>query len=68
MHGADVRLRAVVGLAQAMSGAQSRIEAVQAAALRSREALGADFAAISVWERETGRLRVLVNEIGRAHV
>jgi diguanylate cyclase (GGDEF)-like protein len=62
VHGADVRLRAVVGLAQAMSAAQSRIEAVQAAAVRSREALGAGFAAISVWERESGRLRVLVNE------
>ena len=57
----DARLRAVVGLAQAMSAARSRIDAVQAAAVRAREALGADMAAVSMWERDTGRLRVLVN-------
>ncbi|MFC1416998.1 GGDEF domain-containing protein [Streptacidiphilus cavernicola] len=61
MQGADARLRAVVGLAQAMSAAQSRIEAVQVAARRAREALDADMGAVSVWERDTGRLRVLVN-------
>ncbi|MFC1414679.1 diguanylate cyclase domain-containing protein [Streptacidiphilus sp. N1-12] len=59
--GADARLRAVVGLAQAMSAAQTRIEAVQVAARRAREALDADMGAVSVWERDTGRLRVLVN-------
>ncbi|MHA6760440.1 GGDEF domain-containing protein [Streptacidiphilus sp. PAMC 29251] len=61
MGGADARLRAVVGLAQAMSAAQTRIEAVQVAAQRAREALDADMGAVSVWERDTGRLRVLVN-------
>ena len=61
MQGADARLRAVVGLAQAMAAAQSRIEAVQVAARRAREALDADMGAVSVWERESGRLRVLVN-------
>ena len=57
----DARLRAVVGLAQAMSAADSRIDAVQAAAVRAREALDADMAAVCVWEREHGQLRVLVN-------
>ncbi len=57
----DARLRAVVGLAQVMSAADSRIGALQAAARRAREVLDADFAAVSVWERESGQLRVLVN-------
>jgi diguanylate cyclase (GGDEF)-like protein len=57
----DARLRAVVGLAQEMSKAVSRGEAVHAAAVRARLSLDADMAAISVWERESGRLRVLVN-------
>jgi diguanylate cyclase (GGDEF)-like protein len=57
----DARLRAVVGLAQAMSAAESRGQAVRAAAVRAREALDADMAAVSVWERDTGRMRVLVN-------
>lgn len=59
--GADARLRSVVGLAQAMAAAQSEREAVRAAAVRAREALHAAMAAVSVWERERGRLRVLVN-------
>jgi len=58
---ADARLRHLVGLAQAMSAAQSEREAVHAAARLARDALHASMAAISVWERETGRLRVLVN-------
>ncbi|MEZ0093418.1 diguanylate cyclase (GGDEF)-like protein [Streptacidiphilus sp. EB129] len=58
---ADARLRAVVGLTQAMVAAPSRITALQMAALRTREALGADMAAVSRWDRDTGRLRVLVN-------
>ncbi|MBB5117325.1 diguanylate cyclase (GGDEF)-like protein [Streptomyces eurocidicus] len=57
----DVRLGAVVGLAQAMAAAQSPLESVAAAAERARLALGGTFAAISAWEREHGRLRVLVN-------
>lgn len=59
--GLDGRLRAVVGLAQAMAAAHTPREAVGAAAEAARSALGGTFAAVSVWERERGRLRVLVN-------
>ncbi|MEZ0065301.1 diguanylate cyclase (GGDEF)-like protein [Streptacidiphilus sp. MAP12-20] len=59
---ADARLRAVVGLAQAMAAAPDARGAAQVGAGRARGALDADFAAISVWERERGRLRVLVND------
>ncbi len=59
--GLDHRLQAVVELAQDMAGAQSALEAVRAAAARATEALGATMAAVSVWDRESGRLRVLVN-------
>jgi diguanylate cyclase (GGDEF)-like protein len=58
----DERLRAVVELAQAMAAAQSPLEAVQVAAGRARKVLGAAMAAVSVWDRESGRLRVLVNQ------
>ncbi|TGA93691.1 diguanylate cyclase, partial [Streptomyces palmae] len=58
----DARLRAVVGLAQAMAAAHTPQDAVRSAAAGARRALGGDFAAVSVWERELGRLRVLVNE------
>lgn len=58
----DARLRAVVDLAQAMAAAQTPLEAVQAAAARARRVLGAAMAAVSVWDRESGRLRVLVNQ------
>ncbi|AXI81327.1 sensor domain-containing diguanylate cyclase [Peterkaempfera bronchialis] len=44
-----------------MAAAQSPLEAVQAAAGRACRALGAAMAAVSVWDRESGRLRVLVN-------
>ncbi|MCD0481824.1 sensor domain-containing diguanylate cyclase [Streptacidiphilus sp. ASG 303] len=57
----DARLRAVVEIAQAMAAAQSPLEAVRAAAGRARGALGAAMSAVSVWDRESGRLRVLVN-------
>ncbi|CAM5378954.1 diguanylate cyclase domain-containing protein [Streptomyces diastaticus] len=59
--GDDLRLRAVVGLAQAMAAAQSPREVWRAAALGACGALGGGFAALSVWERDRGRLRVLVN-------
>ncbi len=59
--GVDGRLRAVVALAQAMAAAQTPREAVGAAADSARRALDGTFAAVSVWERERGRLRVLVN-------
>ncbi|KDN85030.1 hypothetical protein KCH_31290 [Kitasatospora cheerisanensis KCTC 2395] len=57
----DLRLQAVVELAQAMAGAMTPLEAVRAAAARATSALGATMAAVSVWDRESGRLRVLVN-------
>ncbi|WP_328310530.1 sensor domain-containing diguanylate cyclase [Streptomyces sp. NBC_00442] len=66
MGGEDARLRAVVSLAQAMAAAHTPRESWRAAALGARDALGGTFAALSVWERELGRLRVLVNEGERA--
>ncbi|MFI9060565.1 diguanylate cyclase domain-containing protein [Streptomyces sp. NPDC053429] len=60
--GVDGRLRAVVGLAQAMAAAYAPRDSVRAAARGARLAMDGSFAAISAWEREHGRLRVLVNE------
>ncbi|OEJ33455.1 GGDEF domain-containing protein [Streptomyces subrutilus] len=60
--GVDGRLRAVVGLAQAMAAACAPRDSVRAAARGARVALDGSFAAISAWERERGSLRVLVNE------
>ncbi|MFF0623276.1 diguanylate cyclase domain-containing protein [Streptomyces sp. NPDC004296] len=57
----DARLRAVVELAQAMAAAPALRDSARAAAQGVRKALGGSFAAISKWERERGRLRVLVN-------
>ncbi|GLF94292.1 sensor domain-containing diguanylate cyclase [Streptomyces yaizuensis] len=62
----DRRLRAVVALAQAMAAAQTPREFWRAAALGACSALGGSFAALSVWERERGRLKVLVNAGERA--
>ncbi|WP_327289051.1 GGDEF domain-containing protein [Streptomyces sp. NBC_01198] len=59
---ADLRLRAVVELAQALATAQTPQDAARAGAHRARLAMGGSFAAVSAWERETGRLRVLVND------
>ncbi|WP_372345966.1 diguanylate cyclase domain-containing protein [Streptomyces sp. KL116D] len=64
--GEDDRLRAVVALAQGMAAAQSPRESWRAAALGACRALSGSFAALSVWEREHGRLRVLVNVGERA--
>ncbi|MER5886900.1 sensor domain-containing diguanylate cyclase [Streptomyces sp. NPDC001941] len=64
--GEDVRLRAVVALAQAMAAAHTPRESHRAAALGACEALDGSFAALSVWERELGRLKVLVNAGERA--
>ncbi|MEU3651962.1 GGDEF domain-containing protein [Streptomyces sp. NPDC032161] len=61
MGGEDARLRAVVALAQAMAAAHTPRGSWRAAALGACEALGGTFAALSVWERGGGRLRVLVN-------
>lgn len=64
--GEDSRLRAVVALAQGMAAAHNPGEAWRAAALGACRALAGNFAALSVWERERGRLRVLVNVGERA--
>ncbi|MFE8942770.1 diguanylate cyclase domain-containing protein [Streptomyces sp. NPDC007856] len=59
--GEDRRLAAVVALAQGMAAAHTPRDSWQAAALGACRALDGSFAALSVWERELGRLRVLVN-------
>lgn len=59
--GVDGRLRAVVSLAQAMASAHTPRDSWRAAAEGACEALAGSFAAVSLWERDTGRLRVLVN-------
>jgi len=69
--GEDARFRAVAALAQALAAihTSSRAdaaggplrEAARAAAAGAMSALDGSFAAVSVWERERGRLRVLAN-------
>ncbi|WP_330434949.1 GGDEF domain-containing protein [Streptomyces sp. NBC_00825] len=66
MGGDDARLRAVVSLAQTMAAAHTPRGSWRAAVLGACEALGGSFAALSVWERGPGRLRVLVNAGQRA--
>ncbi|GAA1006908.1 sensor domain-containing diguanylate cyclase [Streptomyces thermogriseus] len=61
MMGENRRLAAVVKLAQGMAAAHTPRESWRAAALGACQALEGNFAALSVWERERGRLRVLVN-------
>ncbi|MFI9548430.1 diguanylate cyclase domain-containing protein [Streptomyces sp. NPDC052016] len=64
--GEDRRLAAVVALAQGMAAAHTPRESWRAAALGACRALAGGFAALSVWERDCGRLRVLVNVGDRA--
>ncbi|GHE57010.1 sensor domain-containing diguanylate cyclase [Streptomyces longispororuber] len=64
--GQDARLRAVVALAQGMAAAHSPRGSWRAAAQGARQGLAGSFAALSVWERERGRLRVLANVGERA--
>ncbi|MFF3203292.1 diguanylate cyclase domain-containing protein [Streptomyces sp. NPDC002962] len=64
--GDDRRLVAVVALAQGMAAAHTPRESWRAAALGACRALSGGFAALSVWERDLGRLRVLVNVGDRA--
>ncbi|MFD8008108.1 GGDEF domain-containing protein [Streptomyces mirabilis] len=64
--GEDRRLRAVVELAQGMAAAHTPRDSWRAAALGACHALAGSFAALSVWERELGRLRVLANVGERA--
>ncbi|UIX31212.1 GGDEF domain-containing protein [Streptomyces sp. GQFP] len=59
--GEESRLRAVVTLAQGMAAAHSPRDSWRAAAFGACRALTGNFAALSVWERELGRLRVLAN-------
>lgn len=59
--GEESRLRAVVEMARAMAGEQGTRAVARAAADGARRALAGSFGALSVWERERGRLRVLVN-------
>ncbi|MFI8926316.1 diguanylate cyclase domain-containing protein [Streptomyces sp. NPDC053474] len=59
--GSNARLRAVVALAQGMAAAHTPRGSWRAAAQGARRALDGSFAALSVWERERGRLRVLAN-------
>ncbi|MFF3380033.1 diguanylate cyclase domain-containing protein [Streptomyces sp. NPDC002680] len=59
--GEESRLSAVVTLAQGMAAAHSPRDSWRAAALGACHALTGNFAALSVWERELGRLRVLAN-------
>ncbi|WP_189931371.1 GGDEF domain-containing protein [Streptomyces sulfonofaciens] len=62
----EARLRAVVELARGMAAVHTPRETWSAAAEGARRALTGSFAALSVWERELGRLRVLVNTGERA--
>ncbi|WP_407560753.1 diguanylate cyclase domain-containing protein [Streptomyces sp. 184] len=62
----DESLHAVVELARALADAVTPRDTVRAAAAGARRALDGSFAAVSVWERERGRLRVLVNDGERA--
>ena len=64
--GENRRLAAVVELAQGRAAAHTPRESWRAAALGACRALAGSFAALSVWERERGRLRVLVNVGDRA--
>src|SRR3954471_358831 len=64
--GEDIRLAAVVALAQGMAARRAARAARRPAAAGACRALGGSFAALSVWERELGRLRVLVNIGARA--
>ncbi|MEU6201865.1 sensor domain-containing diguanylate cyclase [Streptomyces sp. NPDC047061] len=64
--GEDNRLAAVVALAQGMAAAHTPHECWHAAAAGACRALDGSFAALSVWERDLGRLRVLVNVGERA--
>ncbi|MET7680262.1 diguanylate cyclase [Streptomyces sp. NPDC005423] len=64
--GEDARLAAVVALAQGMAAAHTPRESWRAAAAGACRALAGSFAALSVWERELGRLRVLANVGERA--
>lgn len=56
------RLHALVGIAKAATGARDRSVVVRRTAAAARAALGAAALSISVWERDRGRVRVLLND------
>ncbi|GAV43520.1 sensor domain-containing diguanylate cyclase [Streptomyces acidiscabies] len=64
--GDERHLAAVVKLAQGLAAARTPRDTWTAAATGACHALDGTFAALSVWERELGRLRVLVNVGDRA--
>ena len=55
------RLRALARFTKLLSGAQATTDVVGTAAAEAHRVLDADVVSVSVWERETGLLRVLVN-------
>lgn len=59
---ADGRLLAVAGIARAVAAAQTPLDAARCSIGRARVALTGSFGAVSVWERDRGCLRVLVND------
>ncbi|WP_343230836.1 sensor domain-containing diguanylate cyclase [Yinghuangia seranimata] len=56
------RLHAVMELAKALASAHTLMDVVGISARQARLAMDASLASISVWERDSGRLRVLVND------
>lgn len=66
--GEDARLQTIVGLAQAIAAADTPEEVARAAARAVRAAMDGSYSAVSVWERERGRLRVLGRDDAGARV
>ena len=58
---AAARLRALTGFAKSMAAAHSVEDVIRIAAKEAQRDLRAAVASISMWERQTGRLRVLAN-------
>ncbi|WP_406283127.1 diguanylate cyclase domain-containing protein [Embleya sp. NBC_00896] len=56
------RLHAIIHLAKTLATTHHFTEVVRVSATQARLAMGAAHASISVWERDSGRLRVLVND------
>lgn len=56
------RLHAVMELAKALATAHTLMDVVRISARQARAAMDAALASISVWERDSGHLRVLVND------
>lgn len=56
------RLHAIIHLAKTLATTHHFSEVVRVSAAQARLAMGAAHASISVWERDSGQLRVLVND------